>query len=337
MEVLKNESLKEFGIEFLADEQYEIKVFREEIASKGQKADYILNEVVDTIAAKIVISEAAESESEELRYVVDMSSELISDIKSGKVKLDVNKKTGEIFAQLRDDKNRYGKKLPIKEELLEKGIDPVEAITAVQLKEIEQQLLNIVSVLDEIGEDVAAIIQGQQNDRIGLYYSGLNLYIESQSIQDPDFQKFISAQALKSLSDANAQMIQSIKSDMEYLFQKRYKENKKNSVAAIDEKVKSINKSFEVIYRTAVMKAAIYYDKNEIPAMLTVMEEFGKFLKNTIAPYAPKLTEFDVNDRSLKDGIWESRADLILEIEPIKERLAASNVYYLERKENQCG
>lgn len=208
-------------VDCFADEQYALQSFQSKLASKGKKADYILNQI-STVISDIAVTDTATDDSvEESRYVVDMSSELMADIKSGKVKLDINKNTGEVFAQLRDEKNHYGKKLPIKEELLEKGIDSAEAATALQLKEIEQQLITVISVLDDIGEDVAAIIQGQENDRIGLYYSGLNLYLESQSVQDQDLQKFICAQALKSLSDANAQMTQSIKSDIMYLLEKR--------------------------------------------------------------------------------------------------------------------
>lgn len=81
------------------------------------------------------------------------------------------------------------------------------------------------------------------------------------------------------------------------------------------------------------MKAVIYYEKNELPAMMTVMESFAKFIQNTIIPYAPKLTEYDLNDRLLQKGVWESRADLLLDLRPLKEKLENANAFYLETEE----
>ena len=64
-----------------------------------------------------------------------------------------------------------------------------------QLEEIENQTLSI----DHSVKDVQ---QGQQNDRLRLYYSGVALYLETRTIDDPDLRRALLIQAMSPLSDA---------------------------------------------------------------------------------------------------------------------------------------
>ena len=101
--------------------------------------------------------------------------------------------------------------------------------------------------------------------------------------------------------------------------------------------MRNINKSFDIIHRSYLLRSAIYYERNEIPAMLSTMDEYGKFLKCDIIPNAPLLTEFDRSDVLLQDGKWERRALMFSEIGSIKKQLADTNVYYLEIEEKSNG
>ena len=55
------------------------------------------------------------------------------------------------------------------------------------------------------------------NDRVGLYYSGLSLYLEALQVNDASLRKELIAQSLKSLNDSQAQIIQEFKSDIAFL------------------------------------------------------------------------------------------------------------------------
>lgn len=80
--------------------------------------------------------------------------------------------------------------------------------TAIQMKSLEEKLDEVIDVLGNIEEHVHQVLKGQQSDRIGLYYSGEKMYLESQNIMSPSLKSLVMSQAIKSLSDANAQEIQ---------------------------------------------------------------------------------------------------------------------------------
>lgn len=314
------------------DTQYSIDDFRNIFEEKQNVADKVINAINNVVFDADLSKTMTAHGGDETRYVVDMSEDMKDAIQKGKIKLDM-RKSGEIFAQIKDADGHYGKKLPIKEELISQGVDPLEVTTAMQTRAIQMELEDIMDTLNEIGSNVEEIIQGLQNDRIGLYYSGLNLFLESRNINDDIFKKLVLSQALKALSDANAQMIQSIEMDIRYIVCKEYKKGNGKSAYKIKEKMDSINKCFEVIYRSSVLKAAIYYENNEMGAMLTAFDEYGKFLNELIVPYAGQLSEHDENDVYLTDGIWEKKSGSFALMENVKNMLDMSTVYYIEAKE----
>lgn len=302
--------------------------FRTVFSLKQSAADALLSDVAGVVHKAATGKELKASMKKETRYVVDMSEDLKNAIDSGAVKLDYNK-AGEMFAQIRDSGGHYGIKLPIKKELLAAGIDPAAVAQALQLKAIENKLNLMLDALDEIGQDVSIVIQGQQNDRIGLYNSGLNLYIESTNIANPQLRALVSSQSLKSLSDGTEQLVQEIQGHIHYLLGNQHKRKKGNSTEDIQEKMNQINKCFGVIHKSYLLRASIYYSNSEIPAMLTVLDEYGRFLEREIAPNAPLLAEFDKNDTLLQNGKWEQRGQLLQSIGNVKKQLAETTVYYL--------
>ena len=205
------------------------------------------------------------------------------------------------------------------------------------MKAIEQKLNAMIDTLEDIGQDVSEVIQGQHNDRIGLFNSGLNLYLESRNIQNPEFQMLVVAQALKSLSDGNEQILQALRADASYLLEGKYKLKKGRSAEEIQERMININKCFDVIHRSYLLKAGIYYERGEIQAMLSSMDEYGKLLQREIVPVAPRLAEFDKTDTLLQGGKWEKRALMLTDLGAIKNQLASTSVFYLGTEEDNNG
>lgn len=332
-----NEIIKQVNTSIAAaNDHYAIAAFKKSLAKRQERAQEIVTRaarvVLSTSEATAVIAPLAEKPG--VRYVVDASSAMKEALDNGAIKFDTNK-AGEMFAQVRQADGHFGSKVPIKKELIKQGINPVDAANAMQLQSIQDQLEEIAKTLESISEDIAEVIQGQQNDRLGLYYSGLNLYLESQQVQDNGFRQLISSQAIKALSDASSQMTLALQSDTQYLLEKKYDSKKTKKAAEIEARMASINKCFEAIHRSYVLKAAVYFDMGETSAMLATIEEYGRFITSTIVPNAPKLSEYDVNDILLKDGIWEKRSASIAGVEEIRAQLADSTTYYLETSNNE--
>ena len=192
------------NFEDMFNEQFSLSAFEQTIALADDNSKSVLT------AAQNAIRSAFSNKDVEEKYVVDMSDDLKRSIDSGDVEL-VTSKTGEVYAQLRSENGRFGKPLPIKKELAQEGISEAELQMALQMEAFKKQLQTIMEGMKTIECHVAEILQGQRNDRIGLFYSGLSLYTEGREIQDSDLRKQIIAQALKSINDANAQMIQEIR------------------------------------------------------------------------------------------------------------------------------
>ena len=310
------------------DNLYEYTDFKNIFILQRTRADGILDIVSDIVNSGVWANQLKNSQSSTSRYVVKMSDSLKDAIDKGFVKLDTSN-NGEIFAQIRDQFGHFGPKLSITKEIVKHGIDPVSVSQALQIKAIEKKLESMVDMLDEIGRDVISVIQGQQNDRIGLYNSGLTLYLESRSIQDPTFRGLVAAQALKTLSDGNEQILQQLRMDIQYLMEGKYREKKGHSAEDMQAKMASINRSFDIIHRSYLLKAVVFYERGEIPATLAAIDEYGRFLQKEIMPYAPRLTEFDKSDVLLHNGRWETRAKLFEDIGRMKKQLAENHTYCL--------
>ena len=327
-DIVKRDGADRFELEpSILDGQYAISLRRVADGVLAVNTD-VINRAAEVIADAYAAKEMNPAK-DKVQYVVDMSPDLLEKIEKGVVKLDYSK-DGRVFAQLRDANNHFGKKLSIKRELINNGVDPQELRMAVQMAAVQQKLQAIVETLDDISEGVSEVLKGQQNDRFGLYYSGMSLMLEAREVQDETMRKLISSQALKALSDATGQLTQDIQEQIRYLLDGDYKKGKKGTRRAeLDERMNSINKCFDAIHRAAVLKAAIYFDAGETAALLLAVEEYARFVNRAIAPYAGKLIEFDQSDTLLMDGKWETRVKALSEASELRKALTSETTFYL--------
>lgn len=184
----------------LYDEQFEYSSFKSLISKKYNQSNIFMNHLFDSI-----------EQDDDVNLVVDLSDELKEKYKKGLLRFDKDKNSN-MYAQLRDEKNHYGKKLNIKEQVNEKDL-----IIASQLNVIKDVLDDIVDTLENIEENISHILMEFHNDRVGLYYSGLSLYLEALQVSDASLRNELISQSLKSLNDSQAQIIQELKSDIAFL------------------------------------------------------------------------------------------------------------------------
>lgn len=198
----QNEDLFNESLLNLYDEQFKYSAFKTLISKKNREANQFMNNILESIN---------QEESDDVKLVVDLSDEMKEKYKQGLLKFDKDK-DGKMYAQLRDENNRYGKKLNIKEDIKESDL-----IFASQLNMITDVLNEIVDTLENVEIYIHNVLLDLHNDRVGLYYSGLALYLEALQTSDESLKNALIAQSLKSLNDAQAQIIQEFKSDIYYL------------------------------------------------------------------------------------------------------------------------
>lgn len=311
------------------DPRYAIQFFTESLNNKLSQADAFVESVYKAVIKEAsTTSQIVQSFQKGSRFVVDMTDATKDAIDKGHLKL--VREHGKLRAQLRDANGHYGSKLDIKEEIFNKGIDPVEMTNALQLKALQEQLQQVADQIVMINSSVLDVLQGQQNDRIALFYSGMNLYLEAQSVKNLEMKSALMAQAIRALSDGTQQLSVTMESDIEYLTTGQYNKFRGKKSETIKSRIDSINKAFGFIHQATLARAAIYCEQDEYVAMANVLDEYSRFIESTITTNANLLSQCDPTDDGTEHGLWQSRANLKLDVSELRKALSSGGQeYYL--------
>lgn len=303
----------------LYSDQFSIDSFKDNIKVKSNESNEIINTVVKA---------ASNKEGDDVKLIVNLSDEMKEAYKNGDIKLDTNK-NGEMYAQIRKN-GKYGKKLSISEEVNDNGLSNSDIAFAMEINAIKEQLNEMIDALKDIETYVIEVVHGLHNDRIGLFYSGLSTYMEASQVTDVSLKNLLISQSIKSINDSQAQVMQEFKNDVKYLLNHEYENNKNQKRhKIIKEKMDNIHICFETIYRATMLKAMIYFDIKQLPAMFMSLEEYGRFIEQIVKPNASKLVEFDNREDKLINTIWEKRAKSFKDCVNIKNSLLGTNTYYI--------
>lgn len=322
-------SMKRMGISPY-DESFPVMLLSDAFNIQLDKAEKATVKIVEDVVRQTpAYFDTGVIEEDKIRIVVDATEE-IKDIHEGRIKL--VEENGAFFAQLREN-GKYSKKLPVKEEVYNEGGDSGQIATAMQLKAIQESLIVISNQLNKIDERVREVITGQQNDRMGIYYSGVALYIESMYVTDLEMKKNLISQSIKALTEAVFKMTLMMQSDICYLKAEGYKKQK-NKVGLIKERMDSINQGFSIVHQASLLKAGIYCKENELVAAGVVLEEYSKFIRGTVTNNAELLALCDITDTGTEYGRWRSRSKLELDVTELTKRLKTpEKVIYIDTRD----
>ena len=283
--------------------EYPVELLSNGLKLKLAQAGNIVENIYRAVEkASPMVAQVREATKKGYKYVVDATESTLEAIDSGKIKL-TTENSGKMYAQIREANGRYGSKLPIKKEVFAKGIDPIQMANALQMKALQEQVQQIANQIAVLDHSVREVIHGQQNDRIGLYYSGLSLYLEARNVNDPEMKKALIAQSLRALSEAGFQLGLTMQSDIKYLADGEFKIAKGKSVGLIDSRINSINTSFAFIHQATMLRAGIYCNEGELTAMSTVLKEYSYFIEGTVAKNANLLAQCDKTDTGTEKGV----------------------------------
>ncbi|MBR0461969.1 MAG: hypothetical protein IJJ00_04570 [Erysipelotrichaceae bacterium] len=307
----------------LFSDQFSLKSFKDNIDHRTDESDSVLNAIDKAVSKK--------NDKDDVKLVVNLTDEQKQAYADGTLKLDVDK-DGNMYAQLKNN-GKYGKKLNISEDLEKQDLEIADARFSAELNAIKDQLAKMVEALEAIEEYVVEVLQGLHNDRIGLFYSGLGMYLEASQMENSPIKELLISQAIKSLNDSQAQVMQEFKSNIVYLKNHEYKNEKSNRQKKMHEKMDSIHKCFEIIYRAILLKAIIYFDIKQLPSMLMVFEEYRRFVETMVKPNASFLIECDPREDMLINTIWQKRASSFMGCEEAKAQLLQCNTYYITKED----
>ena len=301
------------------DVSYPVVLLSNGIKKELEQAQIVAQNIYRAVVKEMpALTQVQQAMDKGCRYVVDASESTLKAIESGALKL--TQENGKTYAQLRVN-GKYGSKLPIKKEAFRKGIDPTQMANALQMQALQDQIQDVANQLILIDGSVREILQGQQNDRIGLYYSGLSLFLESRSVSDAGLRNALQAQALRALAESTFQLKLTMQSDIRYIEQKEYDKAKGKRKELIMEHMNNINQSFAFIHQATMLRAGIYCDIGEHGSMARVLEEYSYFIDNDVAKNALLLSQYDMNDDGTETGLWASRSQLKLDTAELSRAL----------------
>ena len=206
-------------------------------------------------------------------------------------------------------------------EYLQKGIDVTQMANALQMQALQNQIEQITDQLQAINHGVVRILEGQQNDRIAQYFSGLALYVESRLVTDQTMRKALVSQSLKALTEATFELSLTMESDINHLINRNRKHVKGKRIEYIDEHMQSINQCFAFIHQASLLRAGIYCNENELNAMTAVLSEYSNFIENIVEKNASLLSQCDASDDGTLQGVWKSRSRFKLDIADFSKQL----------------
>ena len=301
------------------DVSYPVVLLSNGIKNELERAQTVAQNIYRAVVREMpALTQVQQAMDKGCRYVVDATDSTLKAIESGALKL--TQENGKTYAQLRVN-GKYGSKLPIKKEVFRKGIDPTQMANALQMQALQDQIQDVANQLVLIDGSVREVLQGQQNDRIGLYYSGLSLFLESRSVSDAGLRNALQAQALRALAESTFQLKLTMQSDIRYIEQKEYDKAKGKRKELIMEHMNSINQSFAFIHQATMLRAGIYCDIGEHGSMARVLEEYSHFIETDISKNAVLLSQYDINDDGTQTGLWASRSQLKLDTAELSRAL----------------
>ena len=316
----------ENNIEELFDSQFSVSKLAEAVNCSDNKSKETIG------AARDAVRKTINSDDGKKKFYVDIPEDVEEALESGEVKF-IEGKNGKHYAQLRKKDGKFGEKLSINEELEEHDVSFDELKLAIQMEAIAEQLKSVIKTLEEIESQIADVRMDQRNDRVGLFYSGMSLYIEATQVNDEGLKKLLMAQALKSINDSNSQMIQNIRSSVDFLVNSKYKK-RKDSIKLIDDNLLDIKQCYEIVYRSAIMKALIYQNCGEIKAMALSLDEYSRFISSLILPYTGVLSELDKDSKFIAKGPWGKIGNTMISCSLMKNILASNDELIIEMRDN---
>jgi hypothetical protein len=210
-------------------------------------------------------------------------------------------------AFIKNDKGTVVEHALLKKKDICNGVNVGQMAMAMQAMAVQKQLSDISEKLDVIFDGINDLKIGQQNDRLGMYYSAEFLYREALKTNDPILQKNLIAQALSNLSVSVEQLKQTTIYEI-HKIRLKYSPQKQTFKGQIkQEDVLEIKKNLQVIHKAVALKTAIYSNCGEINSAICSLLEYRDFLITSLSQKRGEaLYLADINEKSLQ-GFWNER------------------------------
>lgn len=303
----------------------------------NRKFDFFINEIKQIPAIASLVKELKDNDN----LKVILSKVDLQALKEKKNFLKRNKK-GYIMPFLFDEKGRRIEKQ------IQLDLNDLNILTSIDRIIVQRQLGQLINKIQEINDSINKILNGQQNDRVGLAKSAKHQYLEAMNIFDTDIKQGILLNAIKTAHDARSQLIEDIKCDINKfleiperqfnLFIKQI--TNKNYENESYKLVHNIHRSYEYINITSGILALAYIELEQPQNIRLSFKPYREVLNffRQQDRLIGKLAEID--DRQGMEKIWKSlpnSAEIIIndfekEYDSFFDTQNSDNIVFLLRK-----
>ncbi len=138
---------------------------------------------------------------------------------------------------------------------------------------IQQQMGEIIELLENLNQSLSRVERGQIDDRIGLYLSSKQQFLEALNIENQTFKQLSLSNAIKSANDARFQLMKSVNSNVRQMIQ-----NQKLKTKDKDELLNNIRESMQYVNEATQLCISAYSLYGEDKAQIAVLQSYRNFI-----------------------------------------------------------
>lgn len=142
---------------------------------------------------------------------------------------------------------------------------------------MQQQLGELIDQMEMLNNSIQRIERGQRDDRIGLYYSARQQYIEALSMTNDDMQSISLLNASRTANDARFQLMQTLKNDIDQIVGNRRLKKKER-----DDLSNNVRESMQYINEAAGICVMSFSALGETNPMLAALRSYQCFIEQVL-------------------------------------------------------
>ncbi len=231
----------------------------------------IKGNLIKEITSTNVMSDVAEK-AKFLSASIDPYTQSMID--KGEWILKIKKDSTGFLPTLYDKSGNFAKQLSLKNKEIDicKSIESNNVGNSLSNLYLQQQMSEIIDQLEALNSTIQRVERGQLDDRIGLYLSAKQQFLEALNIENESLKQLTLANAVKSANDARFQLMQTVSSNIKLLFQTKKKTKE------IDMILNNIRESMQYANESTQLCIAAYSIQNEEKAQIAILQSYQNFI-----------------------------------------------------------
>ena len=273
--------------------------------SLSESIEECINKTKNLLATTPAILNFIKSIIPEKAYQAIISSEDNAKILSGALEL-VNKTDGTFMAMLRDPKTKeFVKQIP----LSEFPITPNLTSSLISLTN-QLQMAKVISLIEDVQQDVGKVLQGQVNDRLAEALSCQQKFLQAIRIKNEKLKTDMLIRIAMDAEDVRNKLMLNQKDNLMFIYKQPKNAFMKMisgaDIKKIDKKMNEIRKDLQAINLTSIIGVIVYNELGEIEASKESLKYYSEYINNNILKVDGLIDRLDSLEDVKMEKFWSN-------------------------------